>query len=164
MSRTRTPAFCAQLATRNIAKGIHAEGTAIHGRNNGLDSTRSSMKKLLYRRSVARPFVPRKKQLGVLSILFFWLSGADNRRCTVPGPMRRVDCVGMDCVGKDGWVDAATAPPHATPSSSLPLPRLSLPFSLGTSSKDDVLIRIRKINAGRESGRARVPPLRARAG
>ena len=159
MSRTRTPASCARLATRNIAKGIHAEGTAIHGRNNGLDSTRSSMKKLLYRRSVVRPFVPRKKTTWsppLHSFLMAQWSGQPALHCS------RTDATSGLVLGwLDGWMQP---PPHATPSSSLPLPRLSLPFSLGTSSKDDVLIRIRKINAGRESGRARVPPLRARAG
>ena len=83
------------------------------------------MKKLLYRRSVARPFVPRKKkQLGVpLSILFLWLSGADNRRCTVAGPMRRVDWCW------DGWLDAAATAARDTfllsPSASAVPPVLS---------------------------------------
>ena len=138
VSRTRTPASCARLATRNIARGIHAEGTAIHGRNNGLGSTRSTMKKTFIsdRRSVARPFVPRKKQLGVLlSFLFLWLSGADNRRCTVAGPMRR-----MDCVGWDGWVDGWMQSPRRR-TRHLPPLSLCLPPAVPPILSGDIIKR-----------------------
>ena len=95
-----------------------------------MDSTRLDAddgdEKLLYRRSVGRSVVSRKKTTWVLlvSILMAQWSGQPALHCSKTDANEWIVLGWMD----HGWMQ----PPHATPSPpSLPLP-LPLPFSLGT--------------------------------